>query len=378
MVAAPDRVWEELGAFLGHDLGPSRFDEVSDRDRNKAGRLRLAAGGRLLALPRRPGAAGDRGGQAHPPAGPAPPGAPADRSHEPHAHRRRRRRRHRRRHDPRPRCDLPTRGRAARGAGRQAVGRVVGSRRAREPPRKHRRCHRRPSRARPPTEDPAPRGAEPPPGRRARGGGAGRRARPSGPSERGRGPRSGVRRRPPGGAGAAGGLARRRAVRSPHAGPQGTAPDRHVAGRRGARAWRVGGAGRGTGRSAERARARVAAHPRLPTRGLAAAAPALVAGDRPPVRRRGRAHRRARGRDAAARLRGPGLGDPQLPPARAVLRDRPGARLSRAPRRGGGARGGVARGLRRAPRAAEASRADPGGGGPPPGPGVPRPPGHRR
>ena len=40
MVAAPDRVWEELGAFLGHDLGPSRFDEVSDRDRNKAGRLR--------------------------------------------------------------------------------------------------------------------------------------------------------------------------------------------------------------------------------------------------------------------------------------------------------------------------------------------------
>jgi glycosyltransferase involved in cell wall biosynthesis len=40
MVATPARVWAELGEFLGRDLGPSRFDQVSDRDRNKSGRLR--------------------------------------------------------------------------------------------------------------------------------------------------------------------------------------------------------------------------------------------------------------------------------------------------------------------------------------------------
>jgi glycosyltransferase involved in cell wall biosynthesis len=35
-----DRVWSELGRFLDHDLGPSRFGAVSERDRNPTGTLR--------------------------------------------------------------------------------------------------------------------------------------------------------------------------------------------------------------------------------------------------------------------------------------------------------------------------------------------------
>ena len=36
----PSEVWEELGRFLHSDLGPSRFEGVSDRDRNPRGSLR--------------------------------------------------------------------------------------------------------------------------------------------------------------------------------------------------------------------------------------------------------------------------------------------------------------------------------------------------
>lgn len=40
LMADPDLVWHELATFLGHDLGPSRFDDVSERDRNRGGTLR--------------------------------------------------------------------------------------------------------------------------------------------------------------------------------------------------------------------------------------------------------------------------------------------------------------------------------------------------
>ncbi|MFP5256359.1 MAG: glycosyltransferase [Acidimicrobiia bacterium] len=40
LTADPERAWADLAAFLDHDLGPSRFDEVGERDRNRAGTLR--------------------------------------------------------------------------------------------------------------------------------------------------------------------------------------------------------------------------------------------------------------------------------------------------------------------------------------------------
>jgi hypothetical protein len=36
----PGELWKELGLFLEHDLGPEHFDEVRERDRNRAGTLR--------------------------------------------------------------------------------------------------------------------------------------------------------------------------------------------------------------------------------------------------------------------------------------------------------------------------------------------------
>jgi len=51
LLSEPEAVWTELGAFLGAPLGPSRFDDVSERDRNPRGRLRwprLDAGIRSL------------------------------------------------------------------------------------------------------------------------------------------------------------------------------------------------------------------------------------------------------------------------------------------------------------------------------------------
>lgn len=40
LTADPERAWADLAAFLDHDLGPSRLDEVSERNRNRAGTLR--------------------------------------------------------------------------------------------------------------------------------------------------------------------------------------------------------------------------------------------------------------------------------------------------------------------------------------------------
>jgi hypothetical protein len=40
LMSAPAELWKGIGAFLEHDLGPERFDDVRDRDRNRAGRLR--------------------------------------------------------------------------------------------------------------------------------------------------------------------------------------------------------------------------------------------------------------------------------------------------------------------------------------------------
>lgn len=40
LIQDPTRVWAELAASLGGDLGPSRFAAVSERDRNYGGRLR--------------------------------------------------------------------------------------------------------------------------------------------------------------------------------------------------------------------------------------------------------------------------------------------------------------------------------------------------
>lgn len=40
LVADPDRAWTDLERFLDHPLGPSRLDDVDERDRNRGGSLR--------------------------------------------------------------------------------------------------------------------------------------------------------------------------------------------------------------------------------------------------------------------------------------------------------------------------------------------------
>ena len=72
-----DAVWSELSSFLGHDLGPSTFSRVSERDMNLAGDLRWPRLRPARAVARGPGAGSGGAGEAGPPSGGPPASGPA-------------------------------------------------------------------------------------------------------------------------------------------------------------------------------------------------------------------------------------------------------------------------------------------------------------